>query len=492
MSAVVEASVETLLRWWEHPAAFVREVFEVEPDAWQHDALEAFPHSPRIAMKACKGPGKTAVLAWLVWNFLLTRPHSKVAATAITKDNLDDNLWTELAKWQKRSPLLKATFSWQKTRIVCNEHPETWWASARTWSRSADSQQQADTLAGLHADYLLFVLDESGGIPDAVMAAAEGGLANVVAGTGREAHIVQAGNPTHLEGPLYRACTTGSTRWHVIEITSDPDDPKRTPRVSVEWAQAQIDEYGRDSPWVLVNVFGRFPPASINALIGPDEVRDAMRRHYHEHQYAHAAKILGVDVAREGDDASVIFSRQGNLCWKPQVLRNVDGFQGAARVNARWSEWEADACFVDNTGGFGASWIDAMRNTLGRQPTPVNFSSEPMDRGYYNKRTEMYFLLCKWIREGGALPDCPELVGELTRTHYTFKGDRLLLEDKAIVKAAIGRSPDHTDALALTFAYPVIGRAGAELRSREDWRRRRRMAPVYDDPRLALLNGTYD
>ena len=282
MSALAEASIETLLRWWEHPADFVREVFEVEPDAWQVDVLEAFPHSPRLAMKACKGPGKTAVLAWLIWNFLVTRPHPKIAATAITKDNLDDNLWAELAKWQKRSKLLEPAFTWQKTRIFCNEHPETWWASARTWSRSADATQQADTLAGLHADYLLFVLDESGGIPDAVMAAAEGGLANVVAGSGREAHLVQAGNPTHLEGPLYRACTSARARWHVTEITSDPDDPKRTPRVSVEWAREQIEEYGRDSPWVLVNVFGRFPPASINALIGPDEVRDAMRRSYHE------------------------------------------------------------------------------------------------------------------------------------------------------------------------------------------------------------------
>ena len=82
---------------------FVRDVFEVEPDAWQVDVLEAFPHQQRLAMACCKGPGKTTVLAWLIWNFLLTRPHPKIAATAITKDNLDDNLWAELAKWQKRS-----------------------------------------------------------------------------------------------------------------------------------------------------------------------------------------------------------------------------------------------------------------------------------------------------------------------------------------------------------------------------------------------------
>ena len=111
MSALDEASIETLLRWWEHPADFVREMFDVEPDAWQVDVLEAFPHNQRLAMKACKGPGKTAVLAWTMWNYLVTRPHPKVAATAITKDNLDDNLWTELAKWQKRSKLLESAFT---------------------------------------------------------------------------------------------------------------------------------------------------------------------------------------------------------------------------------------------------------------------------------------------------------------------------------------------------------------------------------------------
>jgi phage terminase large subunit len=98
VSALAEASIDTLVRWADRPADFVRELFEVEPDAWQLDVLDAFPHRQRLAMKACKGPGKTAVLAWLIWNFLVTWPHPKVAATAITKDNLDDNLWTELAK----------------------------------------------------------------------------------------------------------------------------------------------------------------------------------------------------------------------------------------------------------------------------------------------------------------------------------------------------------------------------------------------------------
>jgi hypothetical protein len=49
----------------------VREQFGVVPDPWQDEVLAAFPRNQRLAMKACKGPGKTAVLAWLAWNFLV-------------------------------------------------------------------------------------------------------------------------------------------------------------------------------------------------------------------------------------------------------------------------------------------------------------------------------------------------------------------------------------------------------------------------------------
>src|SRR6185437_1691705 len=103
-------------RWARHPVQFVREVFGVVPDPWQVEVLEAFPHHRRLAMKACKGPGKTTVEAWLAWNFLATRTDSKVAATSITSDNLSDNLWAEMAKWQQRSELLQATFEWGRTR----------------------------------------------------------------------------------------------------------------------------------------------------------------------------------------------------------------------------------------------------------------------------------------------------------------------------------------------------------------------------------------
>jgi hypothetical protein len=443
-----------ILRFWkDDPPRFVRNVFGVTPDPWQDDVLAAFPHRPRLAMKACKGPGKTAVLAWLAWNFLATREQPKIAATSITADNLADNLWTEMAKWQARSPFLRAAFDWSRTRITNRRAPQTWWMAARAWARSADATQQADTLAGLHADYILFIVDESGGIPDAVMASAEAALSSC-----KEGHIVQAGNPTHLEGPLYRACTSERRLWHVTEITADPDDVRRSTRVRPEWAREQIAKYGRDNPWVLVNVFGKFPPASLDSLIGPDECAEATRRAWREDDVAGAPRILGVDVARFGDDASVIFPRQGLVAHRPLRLRNIDGRQGAGAVARKWTDWQADACFVDDTGGWGASWIDHLR-LLGREPIGIGFASAAADPRYDNKRTEMYFEAVQWIKRGGQLPpDCPELIAALSQTTYSFRGDRLLLEPKEQVKQRLGYSPDDADAFALTFAEPVAAR----------------------------------
>ena len=109
-SGALPAMSETqLLRAWKRdPPRFVRDVFGVTPDPWQDEVLAAFPRNQRLAMKACKGPGKTAVLAWLAWNFLPTNEDAKIAATSVSADNLADNLWTEMAKWQAKSPLLAA------------------------------------------------------------------------------------------------------------------------------------------------------------------------------------------------------------------------------------------------------------------------------------------------------------------------------------------------------------------------------------------------
>lgn len=483
-----KAHLKQMRKWFNDPISFVRENFKIEPDEWQLEALDAASKNPRLAMKACKGPGKTCVLAWIAWWFLATRLDAKIAATSISWDNLADGLWAEMAKWQSNSELLKTQFVWTKTRISNIDRPETWFMSARTWSKSSNPDQQANTLAGLHADNIMFIIDESGGVPSAVMAAAEAALANDI-NEHTDAKLIQAGNPTHLSGPLYEASTRDRKNWYVIEISSDPDNPKRTPRVSIEWARQQIEKYGRDNPWVLINVFGEFPPASLSSLFGYEELRVAMSRKIVKEDYIMSQKRIGVDVARQGDDSTVLFPRQGLMAFSPVIMRGANNPEVASRVISARHKWNNEVEYIDGTGGFGSGVIDIMLQR-GYNPQEIHFSGKATDPRYANKRAEMYFRAAEWVKRGGCLPKDDDLLRELPVIEYTFdsKG-RLLIEPKDEIKAKLnGQSPDKSDAFILTFAdqemMSGIGEAGI-LNKLEQDQYRNKNAGEYDplDPK---------
>lgn len=463
-------AIEQLAAWVRSSLQFIRDNFQAEPDTWQLKVLVAWDRGDqRIAMKACKGPGKTAVLAWLIWHFLVCNEHPKIAATSITLENLGDNLWTELAKWRNKSPFIQKAFKWQKTRIYANDHEETWWASARGWSKTADAQAQADTLAGLHADNILFVLDECGAIPDAVMASAEAALATDVSVDDRSkekttnARILMAGNPIQRSGPLYRACTKDRHLWTVVTITGDPDNPERSPRISIKWAKDQIEQYGKDNPWVLANVFGEFPGAAPIQFIDADLVEAASQREAVATIYD--PFIFGVDVARFGDDRSVIYFRKGpdGRTHPPQIYRALDTMQLAAKVAFWYEVYHPDAVFVD-AGAMGAGVIDRLR-MLKIPCIEVHFGGKPDGAQkekdsirYANKRAEMAGLLREWLKHG-AIPDDEDVKKELPAVQYAIVvkdgKDTIILEPKEVFKDREGYSPDIMDALMCTFAFPV-------------------------------------
>lgn len=450
-----EASL-AIREWRADPVRFVREVFGVEPDAWQADALAYLGGAPkanrRLCMKACTGPGKSAVLAWIGWHrlacFAAPGEHPKGAALSITADNLKDNLWAELAKWQNRSPFLQAAFTWTKERIYANDHPETWFLSARSFARDADTETIGRALSGLHSLFPFILLDETGEMPVAVGKAAQ----QIFTGLPQDAVIAQAGNPTSSTGLLYESC--GSGLWDTVTITADPDDPKRTPRVSIEHAQETIREHGRDNPWVMATILGQFPPTGFSALIGIEDIERAMNRHYRPDEYAGAPVILGVDVARQGDDESVIARRQGTVAFPLEGMRIPDTMLVSGRVSQARDTHKADGLFVDESGGYGAGVVDDLRrrhyDCIG-----VQFGGKANDARYFDKRSEMLFELCAWVKDRGALPNDALLKQELLALRYVYQGDRFRVVPKDILKKELGRSPDRADALALTFAYPV-------------------------------------
>lgn len=464
-----------IARWRAKPIDFVREVLRVEPDEWQADVLRDLEDldvvaALRIAMVASKGPGKSTVLAWVIWWFLCTRTHPKVVVTSITEDNLSDGLWAELSKWQKQSPFLLATFTWAQTSITYNDSPETWFCSARTWPKGGSSSQQADTLAGVHADHVLFVIDEGGGVPSAVAAAADAGLANATPGTGRTALFLVAGNPTHLEGPLYEAATTDAERWRVHHVNGDPDNSKRSPRVDIGWARALIAKHGRNHPIVLVNVLGQFPPSQSNKLLGPADIDTAVRRFIREEHLRTFAKVLGVDVARFGDDSSVAMLRQGPACFRPREWLNLDTQQLAGQVMLIITKHDPDATFIDSS-GVGAGVYDRLMALGAPNVFAVDFGSAATEsERYQNKRVEMWWNMAEWVREQGVLPNDARLRRDLTAPTYHFtKDNRIGLEAKEDMKKRGLPSPDFGDALALTHAAVVFPRRGGGPRVATEW-----------------------
>jgi phage terminase large subunit len=456
ISPAVAAGVR---RWKEDPVQFVHDLWpDVVIDPFQETVLRAFPSQDpkkmRIAIQACVGVGKGAVMAWCGWNFLLcycTTPgkHPNGAVVAPTEKMLRDNIWKEYAVWWRQSPVLSKIFDITTERIFARDHPETWWLSARTYPKDPDNNTLGRTLSGLHSENMLIQIDESATVPPAILDAAEQARSST-----SWFKVMQAGNPISLLGSLYEAATKRRERWMVVEVTGDPDDPKRCTRIPLDMAMEAIADKGRDDPWVMAHILGKFPPGGINTLITPDDVELAMNRAPRIDEFDFAPRILGIDVAREGLDRSVIFRRQGRMVYAPDVMRGVMGREGSQRAANHWNSWRADACFIDNTGGFGGSWLDHLKD-MGHTPIPIHFAAAPFDPRFLNKRAEMWFALATWIKEGGALPRIPDLANELTAVTYAHKGDKLKLEDKDAIKKRLGFSPDLADALALTFASPV-------------------------------------
>jgi hypothetical protein len=197
-----------------------------------------------------------------------------------------------------------------------------------------------------------------------------------------------------------------------------------------------------------------FTASASNILITIDTVTEATQRTYRSEEIAGAPKILGVDVARFGDDSSVLFRRQGLVSYSPTILTDVDNMTLAGQVAEEIRRFRPDAVFIDS--GRGEGVIDRLRQ-LGHRVTEVNFGGKADEPGRYaNKRMEMWARMADWLSEGGAIPNLSDLKTELTTPEYSFtRAGHLQLEAKESIKEKLGKSPDIADALALTFAYHV-------------------------------------
>jgi len=426
------------------------------PDEWQIWALTAIRdglltpfEAIRLAIASGHGIGKSTFVAWVILWALSTMEDARGVVTANTERQLATKTWPELAKWY-RLFIARDLFKMEATSIfsVDPEHRLTWRVDMIPWS-----EKNPAAFAGLHnkGKRIILVFDEASEIDDIIWETAEGAL------TDAETEIIWTvfGNPTRSVG-RFRECFDGgkfSHRWRHRAIDS------RTVKVANKrQLQEFVDDYGEDTDFVRVRVLGQFPKQGFAEFISAFAVSEAQAREPSAQVFD--PLILGVDVARFGDDASVIYARKGRdaRTWPPIILRGLDTMQVASRAAEEYLRLRADAIFVDG-GGVGGGVVDRLRQL--RVPVhDINFGAKS-DRptssvAYANKRAEMWGSLREWLATG-SLPSEGQLAAELVGPTYGFNArNEILLERKEDMKKRGLSSPDIADALALTFAYPVV------------------------------------
>ena len=196
---------------------------------------------------------------------------------------------------------------------------------------------------------------------------------------------------------------------------------------------------------------------SFRQFISEDKVDAAYGRQLKPDQYQFAPKILTCDPAWEGDDELVIGIRQGlHFRILRTMAKNDNDIYVASVIAQLEDEEQADAVFID--AGFGTGIVSAGR-TLMRSWQLVWFAGESADIGCLNKRAEMYKLARDWLSEGGAIPADPTLRDELLAPELVPRLDgKIQIESKKEMKARGVTSPNRSDSLILSFAYPVAKR----------------------------------
>jgi len=442
---------------------------ETGPDIWQADVLRGIgihlagggipnssmgpinsstspPQNPpksesyRLAVASGRGIGKTALLAWIIDWFCNTRPHCQVLVTSNTEVQLQTKTWRELAKWGKISRVKQVdgsgVFEWTATKYYMKQHPETWFAAAIPWN--AD---RPEAFAGTHEKDVLIVFDEASGIPDVIWDTTQGVM------TSSGSMWIVFGNPTKNSGRFFEVCFGKFRhRWETKSI--DSRQSKRADKGEIEnW----IADYGEDSDYVRVMVRGVAPRSSWNQFISREDVGKC--REYRAVVVEGMRVLIGVDVARFGDDQTVICIRQGRKVIGFERYRELDLMQSASRVAESIGKYGARLVLVDE-GGVGGGVIDRLRQMGYGNVIGVQFgSSATDDRKWFNKRSEMWGLMREWLREGAEIPKDEDLMVDLCGPEYGFdKNQRIMLERKEDMKRRGLASPDLGDALALTFA----------------------------------------
>ena len=434
---------------------FAKEQFGFKADEWQKAVFEDVITDNRISVKSGQGVGKTAATAIIVLWFLTCFTYPRIVATAPTKQQLNDVLWSEVAKWQDKSPVLRRILKWTKTYIYMKGYEKRWFAVARTATKPENMQ-------GFHEDNMLFIVDEASGVADIIMEAILGTL------SGDNNKLLMLGNPTRTSGVFYDSHTKDRTLYKCHTVSSET--VTRVNKANIENLKRK---YGENSNVVRVRVYGEFPLQEDDVFIPLPLIEKSIATDYNENKPVTQIDI-GCDVARFGNDKTVIGYRLGR---KAEIYKKINGqdtmktAKTIAHLGMKLAEKYPDIQYIPvkvDDGGVGGGVVDKLKELKREYPqryswmliTPVHFGTPIKHRYYYDSTTYMMSIVRDLISniddEGNPkeveliLPDDNDLVGQLSCRKYDFKSNgKQYVESKDAMKARGLPSPDEADCILL-------------------------------------------
>jgi hypothetical protein len=465
MTETLEQIVDELVEVRSDPEAFVDRMFDWEnepelsgksPEKWQRAVLQAIRDglplnkAVRIAVASGHGVGKTALTSWICLWAMATCRDCRGILTASNEAQLSTRNRAELRKWFR---LFRghAFFELTATALISADlaHEQTWRLDLLPWN-----EHRPEAFAGLHnqGKRILVVMDEASVIPPIIWQTLEPVMTDI----STEIIWCAFGNPLHSVGPFRECFGRFSHRWTGFHV--DARDVHISDKEQIkEWSA----DHTEDSYFFLTRVRGEFPTASALQFISNDLVEQAMVRELV--RAPNDPLVLGVDVARFGDDCSVIYARKGMDARSilPMVYRGISSDRLEDQILDFCSQNRVEVIFIDGA-GVGGAVVDHLAHRHNLPVEDIQFGGRTV-RGdavkYAQRRSEMWGSMRDALKYL-AIPRSSELRDQLIGPEYDYnlRGE-LQLEKKSDMKKRGLASPDIADALALTFARPVFPRA---------------------------------
>jgi Ni2+-binding GTPase involved in maturation of urease and hydrogenase len=445
---------EFMYEWSINPVQGVRDLFGAEPTNQQIELIRsAWDPSARVAVSSCTGAGKTTVLAWLTFLFLLTQDDCRILVTSPSFQQLTRVFHAEMLKWRGKMPSkISDMFEVTRERVIMTSKTKVQVANLVT--ASADNKE---SLQGGHAGNYVILADEASGIEEATFDVLYRTLS-----TGTGGRFILTSNPTRSVGRFYDIFHKDLPEWDKMYFKAFD-----CPHLAPGFVQGMIDTYGEDSDHYRIGVLGAFPRTTNSQFISAEVVDNAIHNNLPFLAFHNYPIVIGADIARFGDDETVFVARQGPRVLNITQLKGLDTQEVAAALMEYHKEFPAKVIFIDAI-GIGAGVFDRCKHLKMpvKEVMGSHKSSKPME--YFNMRSQLWGEMRHWVNNGADIPLIDELRSQLIGMTYGYTAKmQIALTTKKDIKKQGLKSPDIGDAIALTFADAVYGSASFKSRPRK-------------------------